>query len=208
MLKTPDFGQIISSVMDNFSKDDCDGALPYLLLTSKSESIVRDLLAFRLHKQFRGKNYAVAREWIRTDIAVLAPVLVGKTKQFKAPKAIIEIKMVAAPGKENRNIHKHLKKLQCQLRDRKDKWPNAECFGLFVVRVFREASLNSTSAFNKKFIKSKRESLSANPSFHRSVDARAKELNLRQVNQKCLACGEDKIFKARVNLELWLYSLR
>lgn len=74
MLKTPDFGQIISSVMGNFSKDDCDGALPYLLSTSKSESIVRDILAFRLHKQFQGKNYAVAREWSRTDVAVLAPV--------------------------------------------------------------------------------------------------------------------------------------
>ena len=104
MLKAPDFGQIISSVMDNLSKDDCDGALPYLLLTSKSESIVRDLLAFRLHEKFQGKNYVVAREWSRTDIAVLAPVLGEGTKQFKDPKAIIEIKMVAAPGKDNKNV--------------------------------------------------------------------------------------------------------
>jgi len=44
-----DFRQIISSKMRELSKDDSNGALPYLLLTSKSESVVRDLLAFLLH---------------------------------------------------------------------------------------------------------------------------------------------------------------
>jgi hypothetical protein len=88
--------------MDSLSKGDCGGALTYLLLTSKSESIVRDLLAFRPHKKFPGKHYAVAREWRRMDIAVLAPVLGEGTKQFKDLKATIEIKMVAAHGKNRR----------------------------------------------------------------------------------------------------------
>jgi hypothetical protein len=73
------FKKNIIQIMRRLSEKDFEGALPYLLLTSKSESIVRDLLAFRLHKQFQGKNYAVAREWIRTDIAVLAPALGKKS---------------------------------------------------------------------------------------------------------------------------------
>lgn len=56
------FGKIILQTMRQLSKKDFDGALPYLLLTFKSESIVRDLLAFRLHEKFQGKHYAVARE--------------------------------------------------------------------------------------------------------------------------------------------------
>jgi hypothetical protein len=202
------FKKKIIQIISRLSEKDFDGALPYLMLTSKSESIVRDLLAFRLHKQFRGKNYAVAREWIRTDIAVLAPVLVGKTEQFKAPKAIIEIKMVAAPGKDDKNIDKHLKALTSQLKKREKIWRNAECFGLLVVRDFRETSRNSTSAFNERFIKSKGVSLRSNPNFHLSVKSLMKKSNLRQVKRKRLVCGEDKILKARVSLKLWLFSLR
>jgi hypothetical protein len=81
-----------------------------------SESITRDLLAFRLHKQFQGKNYAVAHEWRRTDVVVLASILRGKTKQIEGPKTIIEGKMVVAPGKDGKNIHKHLEILKRQLR--------------------------------------------------------------------------------------------
>jgi hypothetical protein len=205
------FGKIILQTMRQLSKKDFDGALPYLLLTSKSESIVRDLLAFRLHEKFQGKNYVVAREWSRTDITVLAPVLRKETKQFEDPKAIIEIKMVAAPGKDNKNIHKHLTDLQFQLKERKkrkDRWTNTECFGLFVVRDFRETSPNSTSAFNGKFIKSKRESLSSNPNFHRSVEVLAKELKLSWAKPRTLKCGEDKWLQATVNLKWWLLSLR
>jgi hypothetical protein len=99
--------------------------------------------------------------------------------------------MVAAPGKDGKNIHKHLKRLKRQLEKRKRRWPNAERFGLFVVRVVRETSSNSTSAFNGKVIKSMQESLSANPNFDRSVEIQAKKLNLRWVNQKCLVCGEE-----------------
>ena len=104
--KMTDFGKEISSVLSSMSKRDFEGALPYLLLTSKSESIVRDVLVFRLHEKFRGKNYAVAREWSRTDITVLAPVLREGTRQFEDPKAIIEIKMVAAPAKGKKGISK------------------------------------------------------------------------------------------------------
>ena len=108
-----DFGKKISSVLSSMSKRDFEGALPYLLLTSKPESIVRDVLVFRLHEKFRGKNYAVAREWSRTDIAVLAPVLREGTRQFEDPKAIIEIRMVAAPakGKKGISLCRHLAKI-------------------------------------------------------------------------------------------------
>ena len=133
---------------------------------------------------------------------MLAPVLVGKTKQFKDPKAIIEIKMVAAPDKDDENIRKHLKDLRCQLRERKKKWPSAECFGLFLVRDLHETFPNSTSAFNGRIIKYKSQSLSSTLSVRQSVRVLARELNLRRVSQKCRVRGEDKIFRACVNLEL------
>jgi len=142
------FKKNIIQIMNRLSEKDFEGALPYLLLTSKSESIVRDLLAFRLHKQFQGKNYAVAREWSWTDIAVLVPVLGKKQSSLKTPKAIIEIKMVAAPGKNATAINKPITSLGRQLKSNKKKWPNAECFGLLAVRSFRETSLDSTLKFD------------------------------------------------------------
>jgi len=208
MSSKTDFSQIVSSEMRKLSKDDCNGALPYLLLTSKSESIVRDLLAFRLHEKFQGKNYVVAREWSRADIAVLAPVLGEGTKQFKDPKAIIEIKMVAAPGKDNKNVYMHFERLERQLRNRKVKWKAAECFGLLAVRIFSETYLNSTSAFDE-VIGYREDSLKPLPDLDSAVMNRAKDLRLSLAKQGTgtLMCGEEKVLQARVSLKWWLFSL-
>lgn len=144
------FKKNIVQILDRLSSEDCEGALPYLLLTSKSENTVRGFLAFQLHELFQEKNYkryVIACEWHDTDIAVLAP-LREKANQFKDPKAIIEIKMVAAPGKNATAVIKPIISLGRQLRSRKDKWPNAECFGMLAVKNFRETSLNGTSEFD------------------------------------------------------------
>jgi hypothetical protein len=58
--------------------------LAYLALTSKPEAQIRDRLAYRLHLQLAGQELLVAREWKRTDLAVL--------QSDGAPLALIEAK--------------------------------------------------------------------------------------------------------------------
>ena len=56
--------------------------LAYLALTSKIENPLRDRWAFLLHKNTEA-SLTVAREWLRTDIALL---------EGTVPKALIELK--------------------------------------------------------------------------------------------------------------------
>jgi len=58
--------------------------LAYLALTSKPEAQIRDRLAYRLHQQLADRDLLVAREWKRTDLAVLGP--------DGAPVALVEAK--------------------------------------------------------------------------------------------------------------------
>lgn len=204
------FKKDIIQILDRLSSEDCEGALPYLLLTSTSENTVQGLLAFRVQELFQEKNYkryVVAREWCDTDIAVLTP-LREKANQFKDPKAIIEIKMVAAPGKNATAVIKPILSLARQLKSRKTKWPNAECFGLLVVRNFRETSLNSTSEFDG-VIKHRKKGLKSSPDLYRTVVMnRIKALCPSWVKQGSLMCGKEKVLRATVNLRWWLFSLR
>jgi hypothetical protein len=45
--------------------------LAYFALTSKPEAQIRDRLAYRLHKMLTDDDVVVAREWKRTDLALL-----------------------------------------------------------------------------------------------------------------------------------------
>jgi hypothetical protein len=72
--------------------------LAFLALTSKPESEVRDRLAYRLHQQLAGTELEVAREWRRTDLAVLnahgTPVALVEAKalhsRFAVPRQRLE----------------------------------------------------------------------------------------------------------------------
>lgn len=57
----------LRSVDTTFEPDE----LAFLAVTSKVEGPIRDRLAFALHKSF-GREYIVAREWDRVDLAVLS----------------------------------------------------------------------------------------------------------------------------------------
>lgn len=167
MSKIPDFGKVILSVMNEISKDRFSKRpLPYLMLTSKSESVLRDLLAFRLHEKFQAKDYTVAREWSigkkkknckkknqgkRADIAVLTRISQAETDVFKRPKAIIEIKMVASPSKNSKGISKALDSLakQLEVRRKDNKWPDTEYLSLLAVRTCPGMSDKKTRAFDE-----------------------------------------------------------
>ena len=57
--------------------------LAYLALTSKPEFVIRDAIAFQLYRQLNPQGLLVAREWRRSDIAIL---------ENDAPVAIVELK--------------------------------------------------------------------------------------------------------------------
>lgn len=59
--------------------------LAYFALTSKPEAQIRDRLAYQLHRQLGKQGRIVAREWKRTDLAVLE-------SDGKRPLALIEAK--------------------------------------------------------------------------------------------------------------------
>jgi hypothetical protein len=74
--------EIIIQTLDNLSNSFEKNELAYLAITSKIELPIRDKWAYKLH-QLLLSNYDVAREWKRTDLAII--------KQ-QAPIVLIELK--------------------------------------------------------------------------------------------------------------------
>ena len=131
------------------------------------------------------------------DIAIFASRGRGKNKHFKKPPiAILEAKMVAAPGRKGKPVIRHIDSLADQLGKRK-RWSNVERFGLLAVRIFTETSLNNTSAFDE-VIAYRKNSLKPPPDLGRIVRIvmdRAKDLRLSLGKQGTgtLMCGEEKV---------------
>jgi hypothetical protein len=213
------FGSLISGVMRGLSGDDLNGALPYLSLTSKPENVVRDLLAFRLHKKFQEQKFqqelgwlAIAREKTftkkRVDIAIFEG---GQQEPFNLPVAIIELKAVAQPT----TIVPHLGALDNDLNDAKDNLRKScrdahpTYLGLLLAREARALSPDRTGAF--KEIIGKYELLK--PEQNGELDvvyAQCKEgtQSLRLEDSGELCCGNDDYIGVSVDLKWWLYSLR
>jgi hypothetical protein len=70
----------LHSIGSTFAHDE----LAYLALTGKPELLIRDRLAFWLHEKVGSDQILVAREWLRTDLAILL--------RPKAPVCLIELK--------------------------------------------------------------------------------------------------------------------
>jgi hypothetical protein len=215
------FGNLISEVMSGLSKHAFDGALPYLSLTSKFENVVRDLLAFRLHKKFQEQKFqqehgwfAIARERTFTkkkvDIAIFER---GQQETFKLPVAIIELKAVAQP----RTIVPHLEDLYNDLKSAKKNLRNSHpdahptYLGLLLAREARALFPDRTRAFEEIIGKYKL----LRPEQDRELRAvysqcaeRAQSLNLEGVSSDKLCCGNDDYIGASVELKWWLFSLR
>lgn len=194
---------------------------PNLSLTSKPENVVRDLLAFRLHKKFQEQKFqqelgwfAIAREKTftkkRVDIAIFER---GQQETFNLPVAIIELKAVAQPT----TIVPHLKKLGDDLKEAKKYLGKSHAdahptyLGLLLAREARALFHNRIGAF--KEIIGKYELLG--PEQDRELRAvyyqcaeEAQSLNLEVVSSDKLCCGNDDYIGASVNLRWWLYSLR
>jgi hypothetical protein len=66
------FRQVLRSEMAGVSKAFDEDELAYLAITSKVEHPIRDRLAYRLHRAL-WPTAVVAREWFRTDLAILSP---------------------------------------------------------------------------------------------------------------------------------------
>lgn len=79
----------LEGITGSFEPDE----LAYLALTSKAEAPIRDRLAFALHRSI-GKEYLVAREWDRVDLAILSP--------SQIPLALIELKAMYSFDDANR----------------------------------------------------------------------------------------------------------
>jgi hypothetical protein len=64
-----EFRETLARVGDEFQTNE----LAYLATTTKIELPLRDRLAYILHRQFEPHGVLVAREWRRTDLAMLTP---------------------------------------------------------------------------------------------------------------------------------------
>ena len=87
--------ELIQESLTSVDREFRPNELAYLALTTKIENPLRDRWAFMLH-QNANASLTVAREWLRTDIAVL---------EGEVPKALIELKAMytfdAALDQEN-----------------------------------------------------------------------------------------------------------
>ncbi len=205
--------------MNNLSKDDCDGALPYLSLTSKFENVVRDLLAFRLHKKFQEHKFQQERGWFaiarektfkkkKVDIAIFEG---GQQEAFKLPVAIIELKVVAQPT----TIVPHLMDLDNDLNDAKDNLresrPDAHptYLGLLLAREARALFPDRTGVFKEiigKYELLKPEQDTTLRDVYSQCDEGTRNMSRKGSGKVC--CGSDDYIGASVDLSWWLYSLR
>ena len=78
-----EYQPLLLNILSQLSADFEIDELAYLALTSKPEFVIRDAIAFQLYRQLKSQGLLVAREWRRSDIAVL---------ENDAPAAIIELK--------------------------------------------------------------------------------------------------------------------
>lgn len=78
--------------------DDDDGKLAYLSLSSKPEAIFRDEIGWMLQKELQevDKNYVVAREYKRYDLAVLKLSENEDDKECEELHHLVELKVIAA----------------------------------------------------------------------------------------------------------------
>jgi hypothetical protein len=84
-------GEVLKEELEGLSRTFIPGELAYLALTSKVESPIRDRLAFRLHTRTADGRSQVAREWHRTDLAVLSggvPTLLLEVKAMYSFDAV------------------------------------------------------------------------------------------------------------------------
>lgn len=222
MLKTPDFSLIISSVMNNLSKDDCDGALPYLMLTSKCEHVFRDLLAIRMRRNLQKPNvkqcYEVAREKTfgkkkkkrKVDIAIFQ--LMAKT--FRDPVAFLELKYVARPT----TVIKFCKELKSELEEAKKAKANVKLYsgaapsylGLLLVREARTVRSDSADGLAEIIGKYKPLSHQQEIKLPRKYDevrhkATSLGLEIPFESQSPIFLGKD--LGCEVKLQWWLFSL-
>jgi hypothetical protein len=76
-------GDVLISELREQASSFASDELAYLALTSKVEFVVRDRLAFLLHRRLGSDTVTVAREWRRTDLVVFR----GRT-----PELLVELK--------------------------------------------------------------------------------------------------------------------
>jgi hypothetical protein len=111
--------------------------LAYFALTSKPESQVRDRLAYRLHQQLSETDLQVAREWRRTDLAVLEgdgkPVALVEVKACPSWDACKEPRLARYRGRVWADIHK------ASTCAKEAGAPEAEIYALLVVTHLRDA---------------------------------------------------------------------
>lgn len=104
--------------------------LAYFALTSKPEAQIRDRLAYRLHLQLTDRDLIVAREWKRTDLAILD----GAEK----PLALVEAKaLLSADMLYDRRVEKWRARVRADLDKASEcaqeaRAPDAEIYALVV----------------------------------------------------------------------------
>lgn len=154
--KMIDFGKEISSVMSSLSKEDFEGALPYLMLTSKCEHVFRDLLAIRMRRNLQKPNakqcYEVVREKTfkkKKKKTVDIGILPLRSKTVWDPVAILELKYVATPT----TVAKYCEEIKSDLKTAKDNVkPSGEdpgYFGLLLIREARKVQSDNTDDFTE-----------------------------------------------------------
>jgi hypothetical protein len=74
---------IVAAELRGLAESYAPDELAFLALTSKVEFVVRDRLAFRLYRRLGADGAMVAREWRRTDLALL---------RNGAPELLLEVK--------------------------------------------------------------------------------------------------------------------
>ncbi len=225
MAGKPDFRKEISLAMKEIPKRALR-YLRYLILTSKSEGAIEDLLSFRLHKSLQEYELTVAREFSvprhnhtktnrrgkgksgkRVDIAILA-------SEGNVPVAAIEITRVAkatvaASIRESKKfglvkVKNDLETLGRWREARANKRLSIKFFGLLVVSQITRSGVGKG---NVEAVKSKILSLKL-PALDQQVSDTARKLKLMNRGAGSASLGREDWFGATVSLQWWLFSLR
>ena len=145
------FKKSIIQIMRLLPEKDFEGALPYLMLTSKCEHIFRDLLAIWLRRNFHKSNakqrYEVVREKRFRRKTVDLAILQQRSKKSWDNVAILEMKYVATAT----TVITGCKKLNSDLEKAKTNVKLSGAYpaylGLLLAREAREVRPGSADGF-------------------------------------------------------------
>jgi len=187
---------VLSKVRDNWDRDE----LAYLAMTSKIEFPFRDRLAHELYKKL-GSEPQVAREWRKTDIAIL---------ENGSPVTLIELKaMYSAEMTTDTGLHNYTGYIEKDFMKARSLTPTGEVFAILLATHPRTRFPKSLKGVAKYYYGVNRAFTNSNENQSAIAEKAKERLRLKIGDSRIADFGSiegGKAFGIEVDILYWLIT--